>query len=61
MSLMETIELEQLANPASGRAAYDLAETTSQSHFVQKLFSLAGSFVHVVPILIAIVIIGCLQ
>jgi hypothetical protein len=37
-----------------------VAESTSTSHFVQKLFSPAVVFVYVVPILVAIVIIGCL-
>jgi len=50
----------QLANPNSSRDAYDLAETTSQSYFIEKLFSPSMSFVHAVPILVAIFIIGCL-
>src|SRR5439155_26684573 len=45
---------KQLLDPNSGRNVYNLAETTSQSHFVQKLFSPAVSFVHAVPIRVAI-------
>jgi len=50
----------QLSDPKSGRVAYDLRETTSQSYFVKKVFSPAVFFVHAVPILVAILIIGCL-